>query len=82
MWTDSAGIMVATTFDYLGVNYHIAWDNTCSKKTNDPILVLEYVKEDVEDDKVKTFHIGYFEDKHFQSFEYIPGKSIPCCKIP
>ena len=27
------------------------------------------------------FHVGYYQDKHFQSLKQIPGKAVPCCKI-
>ena len=25
--------------------------------------------------------IGYYQEKHFQSLEVIPGNAVPCCKI-
>ena len=80
-WTDEAGIIVAATADYLGVTYHIAGDNNCNKNTENPILVVEGNKKEQNIESNVVFHIGYYQDKHFQSLEAIPGKAVPCCKI-
>ena len=80
-WTDEAGIIVAATADYLGVTYHIAGDNNCNKNSDNPILVVEGNKKEQDIESNVVFHIGYYQDKHFQSLKVIPGKAVPCCKI-
>ena len=59
-WTDAAGIIVAATADYLGVNYHIAGDNNCAKNSDNPILVVEgKAKEGQAKENNTVMHIGY-----------------------
>ena len=80
-WTDEAGIIVHATADYLAVTYHIAGDDNCSKNSDNPVLVVEGEKDGRNKDDNAIFHVEYYQDKHFQSLEQIPGKAVPCCKI-
>ena len=80
-WTDEAGIIVHATADYLAVTYHIAGDDNCSKNSDNPVLVVQGEKDGRNKDDNTIFHVGYYQDKHFQSLEQIPGKTVPCCKI-
>ena len=79
-WTDMGGIIVVAMADFLGVTFHIAGDDNCTKNYRSPILVDEGERmSDMRENVV--FHVGYYEDAHFQSLEVIPSKAVPCCGI-
>ena len=79
-WTDMGGIIVVATADFLGVTFHIAGDENCTKNSRNPILVVEGQRKS-EDRANVVLHVGYYQNQHFTSLEAIPSKAVPCCGI-
>ena len=85
VFTDSNGLAVIATADYLGVNYHIVGTSNTEKAP-----VSKYGR--LEEDR-PVLHIGYYQDNtdvpnvpkrragHYQSLEVVPGSAVEFCGV-